>query len=191
MSNRNNVDALFADAELSFGHPGRNFIDISADFDRFDDRYEPPPVDLSEESIVHYGPGDWPLCGEESLLVAYTDDPHQVVGCAECLELVAEDLADGNEYRGRCLHCRKEISTQGGVLLFPKGARDTTTGTRRIEAQGSGKNSAEAGTVTMARQVATRERTPRPCAYQSRKLPPGSECQPPPSNGESGVANCR
>ena len=32
-----------------------------------------------------------------------------------CLELVAEDLAGGNCYRGRCLHCRQEISALGGV----------------------------------------------------------------------------
>ena len=36
---------------------------------------------------------------------AYTDDPRRVASCEECLELVAEDLADGNDYRGRCLHC--------------------------------------------------------------------------------------
>ena len=45
----------------------------------------------------------------------YTDDPEQVHGCADCLELVAQDLADHNDYRSRCLHCRREISAQGGV----------------------------------------------------------------------------
>ena len=28
----------------------------------------------------------------------YTDDPAQVHGCADCLELVAQDLADHNDY---------------------------------------------------------------------------------------------
>ena len=28
----------------------------------------------------------------------YTDDPEQVHGCAGCLELVAQDLADHNDY---------------------------------------------------------------------------------------------
>ena len=47
--------------------------------------------------------------------VSYTDDPAQVAGCGDCLELVAEDLQDQNEYIGRCLHCRGEITAQGGV----------------------------------------------------------------------------
>ena len=28
---------------------------------------------------------------------------------------MAEDLDDDNEYRGHCLHCRREITAQGGV----------------------------------------------------------------------------
>ena len=103
MSSR--LDDLFADAELPFGHPGRNF----------DDCHEPPPVDPPKEGIVHYGPGYSPLCGEDAELVVHTDDPRRVVGCEECLELVAEDLADGNDYRGRCLHCGKTITAVGGV----------------------------------------------------------------------------
>ena len=39
----------------------------------------------------------------------------QVHGCAKCLELVEEDLQDENDYRGHCLHCRREITTQGGM----------------------------------------------------------------------------
>ena len=45
----------------------------------------------------------------------YADDPNRVAGCADCLMIVAEDLQDTNEYRGRCLHCRQEITAQGGV----------------------------------------------------------------------------
>ena len=41
--------------------------------------------------------------------------PEMMQHCEDCLELVAEDLADNNEYRGHCLHCRQEISAQGGV----------------------------------------------------------------------------
>ena len=40
----------------------------------------------------------------------YTDDPQQVHGCADCLELIAQDLEDRNDYLGRCLHCRREIT---------------------------------------------------------------------------------
>ena len=36
-------------------------------------------------------------------------------GCAKCLELVEEDLQDENDYRGHCLHCREEITAQGGM----------------------------------------------------------------------------
>ena len=50
MTTNNNLDALFADAELPFGHPGRrNFDDSPAGYTDFDDRYEPPPVDPPEE----------------------------------------------------------------------------------------------------------------------------------------------
>ena len=75
MTNSNNLDALFADAELPFGHPGRNFDDTPAHFEDFDDCHEPPPVDPPEEGIVHYGPGDRPLCGDESPYAAHTYEP--------------------------------------------------------------------------------------------------------------------
>ncbi len=115
MNDRTNLNTLFSDAELPFGHPGPNYDDSPADHDRFDDRYEPPPADPPEESIVHYGPGDQPLCGNESHLAVYTNDANQVAGCVDCLLLIAEDLDDDNQYAGRCLHCRQEISAQGGV----------------------------------------------------------------------------
>ena len=60
-------------------------------------------------------PATAPLCGNESITAVYTDDPTGVTGCAECLELVVEDLQDHNDYLGRCLHCRQEITAQGGV----------------------------------------------------------------------------
>ena len=111
-----NLDALFSDAELPFGHPGRNFDDIPEHLDHRDDRYETPPVDPPEEEIVHYGPGDRPLCGNESPFAVDTDEPDQVAGCRDCLELVAEDLQDPDtHYGGHCLHCRQAITAQGGV----------------------------------------------------------------------------
>ena len=67
------------------------------------------------EGIVHYGPGDRPICGEESGLAVHTEDPHQATGCDECLDLVAEDLSDTNQYAGHCLHCKETISAVGGV----------------------------------------------------------------------------
>ena len=38
-----------------------------------------------------------------------------MAGCADCLELVAEDLGDDNEHWAHCLHCQQEISAQNGV----------------------------------------------------------------------------
>ena len=65
--------------------------------------------------VIHYTPRDRPLCGEDSRAAVYSDDPGQVTGCEDCLELVSEDLKDNNEYRGHCLHCRQVISAEGGV----------------------------------------------------------------------------
>ena len=42
MTSRNNLDALFADAEFPFEHPGRNFYDTPTQHDRVDDQYQPP-----------------------------------------------------------------------------------------------------------------------------------------------------
>ena len=68
-----------------------------------------------EEGVVHYAPGDQPLCGNDSIPAVYTDDPEQVHGCADCLELAAEDLVEDNEHWANCLHCQQEISAQSGV----------------------------------------------------------------------------
>ena len=73
-------NGLGTDVELPFGSP---WYDLNG--------HGPP-----EDVIVHYGRATWPLCGEDGLGAAYTDDPHRVAGCDECLELVAEDLADDN-----------------------------------------------------------------------------------------------
>ena len=119
MTSSNNLDALSADGEIPFGHPGRRSDDTPEGFSQ-----SPPLVDQRPErdytpdedgGVVHYGPGNQPLCGSESMTAAYTDDPALVAGCADCLELAAEDPGDDNEYMGHCLHCRQEITAQGGV----------------------------------------------------------------------------
>ena len=99
MTRHNDLGALLSDAELSFGHSRQEFDETPEHLDHRDDRHEPPPVDPPEESIIHYGPGDRPLCGNESPFAVYTDEPDQVAGCEECMELVAEDLQDHNDYR--------------------------------------------------------------------------------------------
>ena len=69
--------------------------------------------DHAPPQMIHYAPGDRPLCGEGSWAVVYSDDPGQVAGCGDCLVLVSEDLQDHNEYHG--LYCQQEISALGGV----------------------------------------------------------------------------
>ena len=70
MTTNNNLDALFADAELPFGHPGRRFDNTPEGFDR------PPLVDQGperdytsdeDEGVVHYAPGDWPSAATSRL----------------------------------------------------------------------------------------------------------------------------
>ena len=55
---------------------------------------------------VHYGLGKAHPCVEEPMGTCWSDD---------CLQMVAEDLADDNDYQGRCLHCRQAIPAKGGV----------------------------------------------------------------------------
>ena len=70
---------------------------------------------VAAAAVVHYAPGDSPLCGLEESPEPMTPDPELVRGCGDCLELVAEDLSDQNGYMGRCLHCNQEIHAKGGV----------------------------------------------------------------------------
>ena len=77
--------------------------------------YERDYMPDGDDAIVHYVPGDRPLCGSESMTAAYTDDPALVAGCPDCLELAAEDLDEDNEHWAHCLHCQQEISAQNGV----------------------------------------------------------------------------
>ena len=53
--------------------------------------------DHAPPQMIHYAPGDRPLCGESSWATVYSDDPGQVAGCVDCL------------------HCRQEISAQRDV----------------------------------------------------------------------------
>ena len=112
------LDALSQDEELPFGPPRRRSDDTPEGFDRrtlMDQGSERDYTSDDVDAVVHYAPDDRPLCGNDSMTAVYTDDPALVAGCADCLELVAEYLDDDNEYRGRCLYCRQEITAQGGV----------------------------------------------------------------------------
>ena len=57
---------------------------------------------MTTVAMVHYGPGDRPLCGDESQHTVQSYDPTQAAGCSDCLVQVAQGLADRDEYRGRC-----------------------------------------------------------------------------------------
>ena len=99
MASSNNLDALFADGELPFGHPERRFDDTPEGFSQSPLVDQGPKRDYTPDEygrVIHYGPGDRPLCGSESMTAAYTDDPNAVAGCHDCLKLVAEDLEDHN-----------------------------------------------------------------------------------------------
>ena len=118
MTNTDNPEDLFADGKPPFGHPGRRSDDTPEGFEPsplVDQGPEPDYTPDEDGRMVHYAPGDRPLCGSESMTAVYTDDPALVSGCIDCLALVDEDLDDDNEYRGRCLHCRQEIAARGGV----------------------------------------------------------------------------
>ena len=119
MTANNDLNALFADAELPFGHPGRRFDDTPEYFDHSPLVNQGPERDFTpheDGGVVHYAPGNRPLCGDDSMTAVYSNDPHQVAGCEECLELVAEDLQDPDtHYGGYCLHCRREITATGSV----------------------------------------------------------------------------
>ena len=112
------IDALFADAELPFGHPGRRFDDTQEGFEPSPLVDQGPERDCmpdEDDAIVHYAPGEHPLCGTESMTAVYTDDPALVAGCPDCLELAAENLDEDNEHWANCLHCQQEISARNGV----------------------------------------------------------------------------
>ena len=66
-------------------------------------------------TVVHYGPGGQPLCGEDNSLVVTTAAPTEVIGCRDCLAMALEDIEERNFYRGHCLHCKKEVVGLGGI----------------------------------------------------------------------------
>ena len=82
MVSSNNLDALFADGELPFGHPGRRADDTPEGFSQSPLVDQEPERDYTPDEdgggVVHYGPGDRPLCGSESMTADYTDDPARV-----------------------------------------------------------------------------------------------------------------
>ena len=78
MTTNNNLDALSQDAELPFGHPGRRCDDTPEGFSQSPLMDQGPERDYTPDEygrVIHYGPGDRPLCGSESMTAAYTDDP--------------------------------------------------------------------------------------------------------------------
>ena len=84
MTTNSNLDALSQDAELPFGHPGRRFDDTPEGFEPSPLVDQGPERDYTPDEygrVIHYGPGDRPLCGSESMTAAYTDDPNAVAGC--------------------------------------------------------------------------------------------------------------
>ena len=118
MASSNNLDALSQDGELPFGHPGPNFDDTPEGFEPSPLVDQGPERDCmpdEDDAIVHYAPGEHPLCGTESMTAVYKDDPALAAVCPDCLELAAENLDEDNEHWANCLHCQQEISARNGV----------------------------------------------------------------------------
>ena len=112
MTTNGSAGDLLGDMQSQADGPERKVDDTPAHFER----YEPSPEDARRRDIVHYGPGNQPLCGDEDELALHTQDPHQVAGCEDCRELALEDLQDPHtRYGGYCLHCRREITATGSV----------------------------------------------------------------------------
>ena len=78
-----------------------------------------PPLAWQEKDVqgqvIHYAPGENPLCGDEDPAALCNDRPERVAGCEYCLTRVREDLTDDHSYQGTCLHCRGKITAQGGI----------------------------------------------------------------------------
>ena len=78
-----------------------------------------PPLTWQEKDVqgqvIHYAPGENPLCGDEDPAALCNDRPERVAGCEYCLTRVSEDLTDDHSYHGTCLHCRGKITAQGGI----------------------------------------------------------------------------
>ena len=73
MSTSKDLDALFADAEPPFGHPGRQFDDTPEYFDHsplIDQGSEPDYSPDAVDVVVNYAPGDRPLYGNDSAIPA-------------------------------------------------------------------------------------------------------------------------
>ena len=73
-----------------------------------------------DDAIVHYAPGDRPLCGSESMTANYTDDPALVAGCPDCPELTIGDLWTFSKKSVMKVQERKSSCPEGWV---PAGAR--------------------------------------------------------------------
>ena len=67
------------------------------------------------EEVVHYAPGDSPLCGEDVVGVMYAYEPETVAGCIECIDLAIADLKDRDYHQGTCMHCGEKVGANGGV----------------------------------------------------------------------------
>ena len=67
------------------------------------------------DAVVHYAPGDSPLCGEDVVDAICTNESQAAAECVPCLQLVVEDLTDRHFHQGTCLRCEEKTSIPGGV----------------------------------------------------------------------------
>ena len=67
--------------------------------------------------IVHYG-DDAPRCGDRGWLAIYSDDPEDVEGCRECMELAGAELVKNQGVIG-CMEKRQEIAGPRFIVSPP------------------------------------------------------------------------
>ena len=86
--------------------------------------------------MIHYvpgsvlGPGDRPLCGNESPTAVYSEDPRQVAGCDDCLEQVAEALKNHNWYYSYGVNCHAVDIRPGRTCVPGPGRPEPLPGLR-------------------------------------------------------------
>ena len=112
--------------ELPFGHPDRNFNDTPTGTTLTTSTTSTsrgPWIPPEEEHQSTTGPGDQPLCGDETPYAVYTDEPDPgSLDARDCIELVVGGLQEPYTHTWvYCLHCQREITAHRRSGVAPDG----------------------------------------------------------------------
>ena len=86
--------------------------------------------DPTPDRVIHYapgsvlGPGDRPLCGNESPTAVYSEDPPQVAGCDDCDDQGGQRSSAGHVDQGAAL------ARAGGIAVAKGGGRQAEAESR-------------------------------------------------------------